>query len=163
MALSALAAGPSFLTSHYRTVTRPLKSVGSPAFVVAAMFEEDALLDRRYLEWLELTVNDMAKKLGMAVPERPTGHLSVQDHVWIDVLEQKRQQLERRRQLELYVQRLEQQLLSLSTSYEVVDAVCNVPYPGRATDEAYVAALEEAVATLEGKFRPRGGESSLEW
>ena len=162
-ALGGGLAGPSFFASPKLMSSLPQLGIG-PRQPRAGIFEEDAVLDRGYLGWLEATVGAMSEKLGIEPPARPTGHLSVEDHVWVGVLEQWRSHLDQRQQLELYVQHLEQKLLSLSTSYEVVDSVCNVPYPGRATDERYVAALEEAVATLERKASYRSpGTSSEEW
>ena len=109
---------------------------------------EDERRRAEHLSQLEQTVGDLANRLGMQGPKRYD--MYGRDD-WANVLEFHLHELQgRERQLEQYVQRLETELLSLSNSYEVVDALCDVPMVSRrATDEAYVAELEEAVATLE--------------
>ena len=121
-----------------------------------------------YVRHLEETVYNLSDKLGIPRPARSA--LYERDDSWVAMLEDTRirlLQLQReyilQGHLERYVQRLESELLRLSASYNVVDALCDVPMNSvRTRDEAYVAALEEAVATLERKVSLASRSSSSE-
>ena len=107
---------------------------------------------RHYVHVLKCAVDELCGRMGLAPPS--PSELYKRDD-WVLVLEQRLAELQRgHRQLELHVQHLENQLLCLSASYEFIDGVCDVPMvPQRATDEAYVAALEHEIARLEQGMR----------
>ena len=131
---------------------------------------------------LEYTVNSLSDKLGVPPPVRlPT----YDDDTWEGVLEEVLPYLERQwssaaknklfmlesmpedalegnqrdalRMRQQYVERLESLVTNLSES-DLVSAVNALPlsFSERASDETYIAELEEAVAMFSGKFLPFG-------
>jgi hypothetical protein len=179
IAVGALAALSSLLTSSQSVLPSSRTAVSSgvsPRGITFANFEEE-----QYLQKLQWTVFNLSQQVGLATPERGAWY---DDSAWIKVLEERLSDLElqlhrqqaseaptvgpaevqetQELQRQRYVQRLEQQLLTISMTYDIVDAVVDAPiFSERHNDENYITALEEAVTTLESKVSCRTSDSDL--
>jgi len=168
IAFGALAAS-SFLASPpaVGTATSALRhmsvhdaNIGSRCPVLICGMEGRSHTTQGRVAQLDNAVNDLSISLGrselqhsrpVTSDDAPGMHQEcsaermIYDHRW-----RAREDARLRYQLERYVRSLELQLLSLSRTYEAVDCVCDVPLvPERAMNNAYVSALEEAVAAAQ--------------